>query len=295
MRTPTVGIVGWPQATNELVVAAWRALGVDALLTRPERALELLGPDDTAIGRLDVLPTLDGIEPGIEVLAELRASGVRVLNDANGLLGAHDKLRTAACLLDAGVPHPPTAHVLSPADVLELTPPVVVKPRFGSWGADVLRCETETAYASTLAAVADRPWFRRHGALVQQLVPPVGYDLRLVVAGGRVVGAAERVARPGEWRTNVSLGGTRRPVSPSDEARSLGARAAAAVGADLVGVDLLPTPAGLVVLELNGAVEFDHVYDLDGGDVYDDVAAALELPRAPELNSGTAPIRSLRP
>jgi hypothetical protein len=61
----------------------------------------------------------------------------------------------------------------------------------------------------------------------------------------------------------------------------LAAAAAAAIGADLVGVDLLPLPGGgYTVIELNGAVEFDEDYSLPGGDVYRDAAAALGvLPR----------------
>ena len=160
----------------------------------------------------------------------------------------------------------------------DIAPPVVVKPRFGSWGTDVFRCETRGDLARKLAEVCARPWFIRHGALVQELVPPTGYDLRLVVAAGRVVGATERVARPGEWRTNVALGGTRRPTRPSREVCALGVRAAEVIGADLVGVDLLPASGGYVVLELNGAVEFDRAYDLGGSNVFTEAAVALDLP-----------------
>jgi glutathione synthase/RimK-type ligase-like ATP-grasp enzyme len=57
----------------------------------------------------------------------------------------------------------------------------------------------------------------------------------------------------------VSLGGRLLPVKPLPAARSLVAAAASAVGADLVGVDLLPLGAEeYVVIELNGAVEFDE-------------------------------------
>jgi glutathione synthase/RimK-type ligase-like ATP-grasp enzyme len=52
--------------------------------------------------------------------------------------------------------------------------------------------------------------------------------------------------------------------------------AAAAVGADLVGVDLLPAPdGGHVILELNGAVDFSPDYSLGGHDVFERTAATL--------------------
>jgi glutathione synthase/RimK-type ligase-like ATP-grasp enzyme len=63
---------------------------------------------------------------------------------------------------------------------------------------------------------------------VQSLVEPTGRDLRVVVAGGNVVGAIERIALPGEWRTNVALGAVRRRVSAPPAARALAIRAVAA-------------------------------------------------------------------
>ncbi len=278
-----VGLVGWPQETNLVLAAAWRERGIDAELLEPAQARARLGPGDVAVMRLDVLPTLDGVQPGLEAADELAGRGVRMVNGGDRLLAAHDKLRTTTLLARAGVPQPRTVHITSVRDEVGIDLPLVVKPRFGSWGADVFRCETEEQFARVLDEVRDRSWFVNHGALVQELLPPVGHDLRLVVAAGRVVGALSRFARPREWRTNTPLGGTRRRVVPSEEACALGVRAAGATGLDLVGIDLFPVRDGHVVLELNGAVEFDDCYSLPGSNIYDAVADALELPRSRNL------------
>ena len=45
-------------------------------------------------------------------------------------------------------------------------------------------------------------------------------------------------------------------------------QAAAAVGGDLVGVDLLPDGDGWRVIEINGAVDFTDDYALDERDVF---------------------------
>jgi [lysine-biosynthesis-protein LysW]--L-2-aminoadipate ligase len=259
--------------TNLRLVEAMPA-GVEGELLRPSAALLRLGPADIALGRLDVLPTVDGIETGAWELARLEAEGVLVLNRLRALLAMHDKLLTARLLAGAPIPHPRTRHISH--EVPEsLEPPFVLKPRFGSWGKDIHLCRTRAAAKDCLNELSTRRWFRRHGVLAQELVPPMGHDLRIVVAGGRVVGAIERVAARGEWRTNIALGGTRRPADPPPAARELALAAAAAAGADLVGIDLLPTPdGGWVVLELNGAVEFTDEYTLDG-DVFAAAAAGL--------------------
>ena len=265
--------------TSAELVRHWRERGLDAALVSGEDAQRVLRAGDVAIGRLDVLPALDGVEPGLLSLLWLERRGVRVLNPAAALIAVHDKLRTARCLDAAGLPHPRTTDVRAGQSRPDFTLPLVLKPRFGSWGRDVLLCRNEAELERGLEAVSARPWFRRHGGLLEELVPPRGYDLRLIVAGGEVIAGSERVAAAGEWRTNVSLGGTLRPADMPPAARSLARAAAAAVGADLVGVDLLPVDGErYVVLELNGAVDFDERYSLDGLDVYAEAARALGLP-----------------
>lgn len=250
------------RTTAELLVA-WRAAGADVEAMRPARALRALAPGDVAVARLDISPTLDGVEPGLAVLTALAARGVEVVNGARPLVAVHDKLRTARILAAVRIPHPATVLVRSQRE-LPFSPPLVVKPRFGSWGKDVSWCASSRDLARLLDAVGDAPWFRRHGALVQQAVEPAGYDLRVVVAGGRVVGGGRRTAAAGEWRTNVTLGGTLEAAEVPREAGELALTAAAVVGADLVGVDLLPLPGGgWTVLELNGAVDFDDLAAAD--------------------------------
>jgi RimK family alpha-L-glutamate ligase len=252
--------------------------GVEIVPMTPTEAAGSLRADDAALGRLDVLPTLDGIEDGLWALGVLDARGITVLNGPATLLATHDKLVTARILRRAGLPHPVTCHVRGSRPAPSIGAPAVVKPRHGSWGAHVVACETDVELEVALQRVEREPWYLQHGALVQELVRPTGYDLRLVVAGNRVVGAIRREAAPGEWRTNVALGASRVPIDPPADAVRLALAAARAASATLVGVDLLPTPdGGFAILELNGAVDFTVDYGPER-DVFRE--AALEIAAA---------------
>jgi RimK family alpha-L-glutamate ligase len=268
--SPTAFIAGTcASRTNERLASAIEANGANALVGPPELAAARARPGDLVIGRLDVRPTLDGVQPGLGRLLQIRERGIRVVNGADVLVATHDKLTTARLLDAAAIPQPRWAHVTDEEASPHFGPPYVVKPRFGSWGRDVFWCETRAQLRACLLHLSHRRWFGRHGALVQELVPPQGFDLRLVISAGAVVGAVERVAAPGEWRTNIALGGSRRPVTPVLEACTLAVEAAAAVGGELVGVDLLPDGRGWRVIEINGAVDFTDEYALDGGDVFE--------------------------
>jgi [lysine-biosynthesis-protein LysW]---L-2-aminoadipate ligase len=270
-----VAIVAHRQNETNLKLVEAAPPGVDFEIVPPTRVLGLLGPGDAALARLDVLPSLEGIEPGIWEVGRLESDGVHVLNRLRALFATHDKLQTARILHAVSVPHPRTAHMIAAHAISPIEPPVVVKPRFGSWGKNVTLCESRAELTAYLEELSTREWFRRQGVLVQELIPPLGHDLRLVVAGGQVVGAVRRHAAEGEWRTNVALGAEREATAPPQAAREIAVAAAAAVEGDLVGVDLMPThEGGWVVIELNGAVEFNQEYSLDR-DVFSAVVDAL--------------------
>ena len=133
-------------------------------MLRPADAVERLRPGEVPLGRFDVLPTMDGIEPGIESRAS-SSGGDCVVNGPATLHASHDKLTTALRLGARGLPHPRTAYV-DEANVPELDYPVVVKPRLGSWGRDVVVCHSCLALRRCLREFRRRAWFAQ-GAVVR--------------------------------------------------------------------------------------------------------------------------------
>jgi glutathione synthase/RimK-type ligase-like ATP-grasp enzyme len=63
------------------------------------------------------------------------------------------------------------------------------------------------------------------------------HDFRLLVSRGRVIAAMMRPSA--EWITNIKRGGRPVTVAANDAMKALAVRAAAAVGADFAGVDIL--------------------------------------------------------
>jgi RimK family alpha-L-glutamate ligase len=101
---------------------------------------------------------------------------------------------------------------------------------------------------------------------LQRVVEHGGVDVRAFVVGGQVIGAIER--RSNGWRTNLAQGGAAHPVALPAALESLALRAAAAVGADYAGVDLLTSSTGdTYVLEVNGIPGWKGLQQATGIDV----------------------------
>lgn len=189
----------------------------------------------------------------------LASVGTKVVNSATATEVCGDKWLTTMALQAAGVPSPRTALGLTPKAALtaldSIGYPALIKPLIGSWGRMVVRLPDRAAAEGLFEYVAALPSPLSHLGYVQELIDKPGRDIRTIVVGGDVLGA---VYRTGElWRTNVALGAQTLPCELSPEITTLSIDAAAAVGADIAGVDLIEDRDGqLLVLEVNHRVEF---------------------------------------
>jgi len=255
-------------STILLLADAFRNRGYRAGIVTGDAVLEA-GLGDLVIARPEVLATLDGVDVGIRHLPRVQHSTARLINTSVSLLSAHDKLVTAIALRAAGIPHPRSALVRERRVPESIEPPYVIKPRFGRSARDVSLCDSAAALRERIHVLESREWFQGLGVLVQEQVPHSNVDLRLIVAGGSVVGAIERTAAPGAWKTTDDPGGSLRRVDPPVEACLLAVRAVGAIGIDLAGVDLvLDEYDRSVVLDVNGAADFTHRYALNDNDIF---------------------------
>lgn len=210
--------------------------------------------------------SLEQIVFRMDALARLEAAGVVVVNPAKAIEAAVDKFLATARLQAADFLVPHTAVCQTAADALaayeRLGGDVVVKPLFGGEGRGITRVTDAITAGRVFAAL------EQVGSVLylQQFIPHDGVDWRLLVIGDDVLGM--RRVNPDDWRTNISLGGRGEPLEVTAELAQLARRTAAAVGASVAGVDLLPGRDGrLYALEVNAVPGWRALAAVTGVDV----------------------------
>jgi RimK family alpha-L-glutamate ligase len=254
---------------------------VTRLVSRIEREVSVHGRE-LALDGCDIV-LVRGIPRGsleqvifrVDALHVLGGAGVRAVNDARAIERTVDKFLASALLARAGLPTPRTIACERPADALEgfaeLGGDVIVKPLFGSMGLGMARVDDPDVAQRVFRALE----LARAVYYLQEALPHTGCDVRAVVVGERVVASIERIAEG--WRTNLARGAQARPVRLDARREDLCVRAAAALGADYAGVDLLPAADGRdYVLEVNGIPGWHGVERATGVDVAAELARHLE-------------------
>ena len=149
--------------------------------------------------------------------------------------------------------------------------PLVLKPLFGAQGRGIrlIRAPDDLPAAEE---VGDVYYLQRY---VSRAGPPFR-DFRVFVCAGEVVGMMSR--RGADWITNVNRGGTPEPVDGGSQAElaKLALAAAAAVGVDFAGVDIVEADdGGLLVLEVNSMPAWSGLQSVVAVNIADAIADAL--------------------
>jgi len=197
------------------------------------------------------------------------APGVAVINSDEAIMCARDKLLAHQVLAEAGIPFPRTVLARQPSDVSKMVklvggPPVILKLLSGTHGKGVMLGRD----LDEIQASLDTVWALNQTLLIQEYVREcAGADIRVLVVGGRCLGAMLRTAKLGQFRANVHQGAAVSAYPLNDELEWLSLRAAEVVGLEIAGVDLVQGADGYRVIEVNSAPGFEGFEKATGRNV----------------------------
>lgn len=236
------------------------------------------------------LPRQDAVIPrighshtdyGTAVIRQFEQMGTFVVNSADAIVRSRNKLQCLQILSKRGIALPRTGFAHSNKDINNLIElvggaPLVIKVLEGAQGVGVVLAETHESARSMLEA------FRglKTRILVQEFVEEAnGEDIRCLVVNGAAIAAMKRKGAPGEFRANLHRGGCCQAAALTLAERQIAVKAAAAVGLQVAGVDILRSHHGPLVIEVNSSpglegIESSTQVDI-AGHIIDFVATAI--------------------
>ena len=204
--------------------------------------------------------------------AILEKSGLRLFNSHAAVRVCDDKMETHLALAGKGIPMPPTVGGLLCYDLdakvkaddmalIEKTLgyPVIVKECYGSLGKGVYKADDRQA----LEALCEKLKCAPH--LFQKFITSsAGKDVRVIVIGGKAVAAMQRKSET-DFRSNLELGGTAKPVGIDDCLRDICELTAKTLNLDYCGIDVLYGENGsYLVCEVNSNAFFGGIERVTG-------------------------------
>src|SRR5215469_340277 len=226
-----------------------RQWGHDVDLLEPQTAVTCLS--DLADQGYDayVLKSLaEG--PGLSILEAAEAVGIPTINNSRSIRLVRDKAVATAFAHAHGLPIPPTYFVAHPRllkQIPEADYPIVVKPSNGSSCRGIYRLNSPEELEALVIAEANDSFF-----LAQRYAENTGFDIKVYVTGPEVYAA---IAKKSPLHANV----TEEFIPLTPELRKLALDIGKIFGLDIYGIDVVDTPQGLAVLDINDFPSFGHV------------------------------------
>ena len=204
------------------------------------------------------------------VMRQLEKFSVPTINSSDAIANVKDKLLAHQILAQNNIPTPKTMLVKFPVSSKvveqEIGFPCVVKVLQGSHGKGVHLCQTKELFENLMDLV-DNLGVKKT-MIVQEFVnAAAGTDLRVWVIGGKTIGAMKRIGPEGDFRANITGGGSGEPFEVTPEMDLLCRETAKCLGLDIAGIDLLFDDGGYKVCEANSAPGFEGFEKYCGVDI----------------------------
>lgn len=227
------------------------------------------------------------IRLGKEIAHYTARRGIPVFNQVDAIAACDDKFETYYRICCYNEKHPGDAISILPTicapmtyenigytnlDFLgyveeKLPYPIVIKECFGSFGMQVYLAEDRQRLEELTTRLAGKPFLYQKYHKYSS-----GRDVRLQVVGGRVVAAMYRYSENGDFRANITNGGSMTVYQPSPEEEALAVKVARILGLDFGGVDLLfdstcEGECAVILCEVNSNAHFQNIYTCTGVNV----------------------------
>ncbi|WP_410509377.1 tetrahydromethanopterin:alpha-L-glutamate ligase [Methanosarcina hadiensis] len=191
----------------------------------------------------------EGVSFRFDILRELEAEGVPVINSPEAIQSAANKYHASYLLARAGLPVPDTVAVQNTEAALKVISrfgDAVIKPVFGYKGKDIARVkEWEIQFSDRKTGPLPveetiQKLLEEKGMLyIQEFIENPGRDIRAFVVGGTAIGAIYRKAAAGSWVNNLSQGGSSDRCILTDKQKEIAEKASLAIGTAFAGIDII--------------------------------------------------------
>jgi RimK family alpha-L-glutamate ligase len=233
---------------------------IDLIVSRDDR--KSIRYKNDVVSLPDVLLARTGSGTGyfnLSVLRQFERLNVPTLPNSASIEASKDKMYANQILAQAGLPIPKTmlTRFPCPADLVEKVVgfPCVLKVVTGSHGKGVYLCENAKQFEDLSELVSSIDF--KASMIIQEYVQySEGRDLRVIVIGGRVIGAMLRTSTDGSFKANISRGGEGTPYGVDEHMEMLAIQTAKVLDLDIAGVDLLFSTDGYKICEANSSPGF---------------------------------------
>lgn len=186
----------------------------------------------------------------IKVVEYLASKPVTMNVGMYGAKQAFDKYGMYQTFSAHNIPTPETYLVVDAGEYIPqpLTYPVIIKPTDENQGEGIAIANSE----KELEAILNTMRHTYNRCIAQTFIKESrAQDIRLLVVGDRVVAAMERTGPEGSIISNVSKGGSARPIEPTPQETAMALDTARAFGVVCAGIDIIRSANGPLVLEIN--------------------------------------------
>ncbi len=184
-------------------------------------------------------------------LSEIYKDKCFVPIDPNAHIIAHNKFMTHLYLApDKSLKMPSTYFAAkiseTKAFLKTLNYPIILKFPSGTHGKGVIFAES----ASSANSMVDALEVFKQPILVQDYIN-IKSDIRIIVAGNKIIGSMRRISKGDEIRANAHLGGDAEPYIATPTIKQMSLDAAKRIKAGICAIDIIESDYGPLILEIN--------------------------------------------